>query len=227
MSYLDAIAHVGPTDADRSDADQIGIDQADPGSAETGPVSGERLDEVWTTSEGEALFRDRQGQPMTLRQFNEAASDLDYRLVARTRIEGDCANIWGHGPAGDCEVITSWLGTDQGFGFEPALIFGTIVRHGGQFDERSERFSPSEEHALATHARMAAKLGQGARSVEVDFMRFTAEGHGTIFGAGTQTLRTGQHIAVRDVEAECKAMAEVISVDGDSATIRIAWDTAR
>jgi hypothetical protein len=116
-----------------------------------GEAAGERrpapsLDEVTSVS-GVPLFYDRAGQPMTLREYAEKFSDLGYRILAQDT-------------AGGVEVITAWLGIDQGSGLgeEPLLMFGTLVKDPGDPDGRSEYFSASESEARATHARVRAGL---------------------------------------------------------------------
>jgi hypothetical protein len=101
---------------------------------------GERCDDVRCDADGHVMFRGRDGAPMTLQQFAQAFQDVAYKIVARTELVG-------------CVVTTAWLGTDQGDGADTdtPLIFGTIVQRDGVFDDRSERFSATEQQALATH----------------------------------------------------------------------------
>jgi hypothetical protein len=113
------------------------------------PRSRTRQDEVWTDADGAAMFHDRDGMPMTLRQFSNAFNDVSYKIVARTEV-------------GDHVVTTAWLGTDQGHGdgSGPPLIFGTIVQRDGVFDQTSERFAATEHDAYATHTAVVEACGR-------------------------------------------------------------------
>lgn len=94
------------------------------------------------------MFFDRTGASIPLESWLAHRKDLDYRFIARTTV-------------GEQEVITAWLGTDQGAGYpgEPALIFGTIVRHAdGSFDDYRERFAATEAEAIEDHEALVQAL---------------------------------------------------------------------
>ena len=95
------------------------------------------------------LFWDRQGQPITdVLRWGELYEDPEYRFLRRT-------------PVGNGEVITAWLGIDQGYGEEgPPLIFGTIVSVSGVgFLDNSEVLAATEEDALRHHDEMVRAYG--------------------------------------------------------------------
>src|SRR4051812_27278203 len=72
----------------------------------------------WTAPERRSFLGlyDKQGRPMSMRQFNDMLGDMAYKHVAVTAI-GD-----------DVEVSTVWLGADHNFGpTGPPLIFETMV----------------------------------------------------------------------------------------------------
>ena len=106
------------------------------------------LDRVWE-SNGKPLFRDRAGRPITLRTWSELRLETSYRTVERTTV-------------GAHEVITAWLGTDQGCSLDdtPPLIFGTIARNVKEetFDDRSERFAATESDARHNHHRLVVTM---------------------------------------------------------------------
>lgn len=108
------------------------------------------IDEVVEVEEG-SLFWDREGKPLGIGEFGKLKGDKEYAILARSA-------------AGDTEVITAWLGTDQGNHWidplEEPLIFGTIELRGGEYF--NEEFSASEEEAMRRHeARVAGLRGGG------------------------------------------------------------------
>ena len=119
------------------------------------PSPDPRLDEV-PAVDGEPLFRDRDGHPLTVRRYAKLSSDLDYKIVARTVV-------------GDREVVTAWLGSDQGpFSDDTRpLIFGTIDQVADRATETAadvdetvhgEEFSATESEARAVHDGRVARL---------------------------------------------------------------------
>jgi hypothetical protein len=92
-------------------------------------------------------YFDRQGQPITWSRWSELFSDTDYKIVRRT-------------PVGDLIVVTAWLGSDHGFGWNtvPAMIFGTIVQKSITFEDSSEIFAATEDEALVNHERFVEVL---------------------------------------------------------------------
>jgi hypothetical protein len=64
-----------------------------------------------------ACYFDRDGQPLTLRQFGQLSEVLEYRRVAETYLHDN--EIW---------VSTVWLGLNHNFGpTGPPLIFESMV----------------------------------------------------------------------------------------------------
>lgn len=94
-------------------------------------------------------YFDRDGNEISLDEYTALHEDPDYRKVARDQV-------------GDLEVITNWIGTDQGPFVRQTrpYVFGTIVRDTvtGEYDDRSELFSATQDAARATHARVLAEL---------------------------------------------------------------------
>lgn len=95
----------------------------------------------------EALYYNREGQPISLRDWVTKMADSEYRFLASTKV-------------GDVEVITAW----QGMAWlswpdtnTPNGIFGTIEKHpDGTYTH--ERFSSSEDEAMAAHCRRVDEL---------------------------------------------------------------------
>lgn len=100
------------------------------------------------------MFWDRSGNPISVRRAIELRADDTYRYLARES-------------AGDWEVITAWLGTDQGGGdiddAEP-LIFGTVARrsHGThtKYWRDLEWLAATEDEALTNHVEMTTQVGR-------------------------------------------------------------------
>ena len=91
------------------------------------------------------VYLDRQGQPMTLRQWSEAFADGEGRTLAQTKV-------------GRREVLTMWMGVDADPISNPVpLIFGTAVL-GRRRRITHEIETPTEEAALKAHYDMVAKL---------------------------------------------------------------------
>lgn len=86
---------------------------------------------------------DRQGQRIDYSQYRRLHADLSYRILARDAV-------------GELEVVTAWLGLDQGDADRP-WIFGTVTlsRQDPAVDEQ-EIFSSAEAEALTTHAEVLA-----------------------------------------------------------------------
>jgi hypothetical protein len=80
---------------------------------------------------GRSTYLDRQGNPMTLRAWAQARSNVDYRLVAHTQITDTC------------EVLTMWMGMDEDpLDDGPPNIFGSIIKSNGRFE--GEVTTPNE-----------------------------------------------------------------------------------
>jgi len=80
----------------------------------------------------EELYYDRQGRPISQREWAEA-----YRQERHL----------GEDTIGPARVSTVWLGLDHRLGIGPPLIFETMV-FGGPDDGEMERYSTPEQAAL-------------------------------------------------------------------------------
>lgn len=97
-------------------------------------------------------YYDRRGRPITLREFAALTNDINYRIVARSHMNGRV-------------IATVWLGLDHQFGSGPPLIFETMVFPQGSWnDDYAERYS-TERAALAGHER-AVRWVRGIRNRE-------------------------------------------------------------
>ena len=103
-----------------------------------GAVSG--YDHTKTPGPGDALFFGRDLAPMSGQDFLRMLADPTYRFLAQDTV-------------GSKTVITAWLGTNQWESDDgKRYIFGTIVHDTAAGAYTDERFSGSEDEALATHA---------------------------------------------------------------------------
>lgn len=103
---------------------------------------------------GRPLYYDREGRPMTLREFSRRFQDRGYKTIRRELV-------------GDWQVVTVWLGEDQrdllSRGDGPPLIFGVIRwTPEGSYDQLAERFFPSEDEALEYHRELRKQCAQEA-----------------------------------------------------------------
>lgn len=100
---------------------------------------------------------DRNGVPMSVRDWQARACDYGYKRVARSKIL-DAAN-----PAVMWDVSTVWLGLDHNWGDGPPHIFETMVfAEGSSMDSACERYSTLAEAELGHRAMVvtvAAELG--------------------------------------------------------------------
>jgi hypothetical protein len=104
----------------------------------------ERLDEAFA----ELSVYDRRGRRIDYTEYRQLRSDPDYRFLARDRVNGG-------------EVVTAWLGLDQGDAEEP-WIFGTVtLAADGTLLDDEEVFTSTEDQALATHAEVLARRALG------------------------------------------------------------------
>lgn len=107
----------------------------------------ERLNEAFA----ELSVYDREGRRIDYTEYRRLRGDPDYRFLARDRVSGG-------------EVVTAWLGLDQGDAEEP-WIFGTVtLAADGTLLDNEEVFSSTEDAARATHAEVRAR-----RAGEADF----------------------------------------------------------
>ena len=104
---------------------------------------------------GRPLFFDLDGAPISAREYSRLREDLSYRVLARELV-------------GDFEVITAWLGTDQGDGTGSAaeaapLIFGSMPRRisTDALMDHLEVFASTPAQALANHAALVDQLRIG------------------------------------------------------------------
>ena len=98
---------------------------------------------------GRSLYLDRQGQPMTLRQWGAAFSDVEGRIVAQDLV-------------GNVLVLTMWMGVDASlFSGKAPLIFGSILKEGLKFGHQIE--TATEAEALEAHEILVLKARQGVR----------------------------------------------------------------
>lgn len=108
-------------------------------------------DEIRWFGEGEdrtAMYYDRAGEPITLRQWVTGVEDAEYRWVKRTRV-------------GNASVVTAWNGVNgELWPGTPPEIFGTIeIRgEGDDVSYHDEETDCTEADALATHERRVAEL---------------------------------------------------------------------
>ena len=101
--------------------------------------------------DGRPAYYDRQGQPMTMRQWAGRFHDVEYKRVRLTYLDDGT------------EISTAWLGLDHQFGAGPPLIFETMVfLPGPDADGRRtaadecERYS-TEAEAIAGHEAIVEK----------------------------------------------------------------------
>jgi hypothetical protein len=104
----------------------------------------------------EPMLLDRNGAPITPERHRQLRADPDYRHVARDQVGG-------------MEVITVWLGTDQGpVGHDRwPLVFGSFI---WDVQTRSiaagrELFSATEDEALLSHSRLVDGLATKSPSM--------------------------------------------------------------
>lgn len=99
-------------------------------------------------------FFDRSGRRVALERWMELRADPAYRFLRRTAV------------ADGVEVITAWLGTDQGDGLggEP-LTFGTVTYRAATGRFTGERFAATEDQALADHDEQVAREREAAPKV--------------------------------------------------------------
>ena len=83
----------------------------------------------------------RDGRRISVSEFTALRRDRTYRFLARDRWRA-------------VEVVTAWLGLDQGGGPDwPPMIFGTAVVGGDR-----EIFAATESEARANHAALLSEL---------------------------------------------------------------------
>ena len=96
-----------------------------------------RLDQAFA----DIPLHDRRGRRIGYSEFRRLRSDPGYRFLARDRV-------------GEVEVVTAWLGMDQGEG-DPPWIFGTVtLAPGGGLVDDEEVFASTEAEAAANHVEV-------------------------------------------------------------------------
>lgn len=86
---------------------------------------------------------DRRGRRIPYSEFRRLRGDDTYRFLSRDKV-------------GNLEVVTAWLGMDQGDHDQP-WIFGTVtLASNGALVGEEERFASTEEEATANHAEVLA-----------------------------------------------------------------------
>lgn len=115
------------------------------------------------------LYFDRQGRPLTLRQWAGRCEDFAYKVVAQDHIIVGDEPLW---------VSTVWVGLDMAYDYREGhvpIIYETMVFGHGKEAERQERWA-TEAAALAGHDRILAEL--------LDLARGTAPPSGGAVGGG-------------------------------------------
>jgi len=98
------------------------------------------------------MFFNADGAAITMREWSLLFSDKDYKVLERTPVDG-------------FEVITVWMGTDQGDSLgpvdeEPPLIFGTIGYSPASktYLDHLETFAATATQARANHGALVTLL---------------------------------------------------------------------
>jgi len=90
-------------------------------------------------------YFDKNGNPMTLMEWSDKFSDLDYKVVAK-----DSNDKWA--------VSTVWLGINHNFaGAGPPLIFESMVFPLDSFEDQDCRRYSTLDDALAGHAELVSE----------------------------------------------------------------------
>jgi hypothetical protein len=109
--------------------------------------------------DGRPIYYDRQGQPMTMRQWAEKFEDEGYTHIARDVIGPDEPLD----PAPLITVSTFWLGVNHNWRDDEPLIYETLIIGGG-YEATGMRY-PTEKQAREGHRRVVDELraGRGSR----------------------------------------------------------------
>jgi len=96
---------------------------------------------------GRGRYFDADGVAISMGAWARLTQDESYKVLARERV-------------GDFEIITAWLGSDQGDWAGPPLIFGTTARRlsTNEFLEEQEVFAATAAKALTNHATLVDSL---------------------------------------------------------------------
>ena len=90
----------------------------------------------------------RKGEPITLEEFGKLHEDWDYKVVAKTDIDGT-------------RVSTVWLGINYRFLNDgPPLIFETMIFDNPLFEDFQLRYA-TEAEAISSHNQIVAAIGTG------------------------------------------------------------------
>ena len=102
-------------------------------------------DDLWDGNrEPGSGYYDRQGEPLTFRQWGMLHSLMEYKAVAQTTV----GHYW---------ISTVWLGLDHSFGEGPPVIFETMVFRSEESDLECQRYA-TEAEAIAGHLRMVRQV---------------------------------------------------------------------
>ena len=102
--------------------------------------------------DGRPIYYDRQGKPMTMKQWAQRFEDEDYRHIARDVIGPDEPLD----PAPLITVSTFWLGLNHDWRSDEPLIYETIII-GGEHDATGMRYA-TEKQAREGHRRAVDDL---------------------------------------------------------------------
>jgi hypothetical protein len=102
----------------------------------------------------EPPYYDREGAPISFRQWAELHRDVTYIVVRRTYVNENTER--------EVSVSTVWLGIDHAFGSGPPIIFETMTFGGAHDGEIFDRY-PTELAAVAGHEQAVARERDEAR----------------------------------------------------------------
>ncbi len=91
-------------------------------------------------------YFDREGNPMTTKEWAIAYGDVEARTIGDDSLEGQ-------------HISTVWRGLDRQVGEGPPLIFETMI-FGGPHNGYCEHY-PTEREALTGHQRTVGALTKG------------------------------------------------------------------
>ncbi|HSV08577.1 MAG TPA: hypothetical protein VLI07_18820 [Candidatus Binatus sp.] len=101
-------------------------------------------EEMSTYWDGLSEHFDRDGEPITMRQWGMLAHDRDYKVVKQEHV-------------GPYFVSTVWLGLDHSFGRGPPIVFETMVFKEDRTDLECWRYA-TEAEAVEGHQLMCEQV---------------------------------------------------------------------
>jgi hypothetical protein len=111
---------------------------------ELGFIGSEEPEPFWDDFDFGRMY-DRDGEPITMRQWGMLTHDLEYKVLKQE----DVGPYW---------VSTVWLGIDHGYEFYGLpIIFETMVFKGDRSDVECWRYA-TEAEAFAGHERMCEQV---------------------------------------------------------------------